>query len=170
MSTPANGRVDISGRAEAQFATFYGESRGRSRGRHEASGSDAIRHQLQRNPLADYFFGELNVDALQEALRYSVFRASEGRVVIGRQSEEELRIVMRAVYLQHARHMAADIPGQVRELNARVLKYTVPTVHSAVAMYQRYVRDVSQLPSPMERGVHTSKAGSDTLVMMRPDV
>ena len=124
--------------------------------------------RLQHTVVQDLFFSPANVDALQQGIRYSVYRATHGQQVIGRQSDVELGLVMRSVYLQHARNDDnGDVVAQVRELNQFVLDYCVPKVLEELRAYMAY-RSVSwteRVPVPMERGELATTKGDRTLVM-----
>ena len=126
---------------------------------------ESLQHSLAPNQVQRVFFSAANVDALQEGLRYGVYRASGGRHVIGRQSDMELGLIMRSVYLQYGRNEARDVLAQVRELNAQVLQFAVPRVASEVDAYVHYRNDIERLPQPMERGQLATSKGDRTLIM-----
>lgn len=78
---------------------------------------------LERTPLSDLFFSRRNVDYLQYMMKVLVQK--ETGLIIGRQSDEELLIIMRSTFFSDAKNMPTEIPKQVAELNAKVLKYSV---------------------------------------------
>ena len=78
---------------------------------------------LEKTPVSNIFFSRKNVDYLQYMMKKLVYK--ETGHIIGRQSDEELLIIMRSTYLQHAKNLAYDISRQVAELNYRVLKFSV---------------------------------------------
>ena len=98
------------------------------------------------------------MEALQQGIRYKVFLQSG--TAIDRQSDSELRIYMRAVFLTEAKHLALNILGQVRELNASVLGQTVPNIVGNLKQHEAYKLDVSRLPTPLPNAILTSGAGS----------
>jgi hypothetical protein len=114
-------------------------------------------------PLNELFFSKMNMDAVQDGIRYRVYVESNQRFVIGRQSERELMVVMRSIYYQYARHMPTDIVGQVRELNARVIEWCVKEVLSNLLQHEQYKKDISQLPIPLPRAPIASMKGTRTL-------
>jgi hypothetical protein len=114
----------------------------------------------QKTALNDLFFSQLNVNALQQGIKNMVAVKSNGEYVIGNQSEVELQVVMRAIYLQEAMHGKTDIVGQVRELNSKVLDFCVPRIMEEVRMYRYYKNDVSKLPTPLDRGSFQSSKGT----------
>jgi hypothetical protein len=122
---------------------------------------EAVSKQTQRTPLSDLYFSCTNIDAVQDAIRYQVF--VQTKLVVGRQSDAELKIVMRGVFLQHGRNNPNDIVGQVRELNGKVLEYAVPEVVSNLLQYQKYIVDASTMPMPLDRAPIATMKGSRTL-------
>ena len=56
------------------------------------------------NILNQLFFSKKNMDIIQNGLRYRVWEKSDKKFVIGRQSETELVIIMRAIFLQHSKN------------------------------------------------------------------
>jgi hypothetical protein len=121
-------------------------------------------HQKQ-SPVSELFFSQRNIDTLQEGIRYRVYTDSGNSMVIGRQSDVELGLVMRSVFLQEAMNGEHDIVPQVRALNTTVLAYCVPRVLQEAKMYEQYRRDVSSLPVPLARGELATTKGDRSLVM-----
>lgn len=120
-----------------------------------------IEHTISQNDVNSLFFSQKNVDALQHGIRYRVFNRTSK--VIDNQSERELRVVMRSIYLQYARNLPTNIVEQVRDLNSKVLDYIVPKIIIEVKQYDTYIRDASSLPEPMDRGLNTSTTGTKFL-------
>jgi hypothetical protein len=98
------------------------------------------RDRPSHSPVADVFFSDVNVAALQEGMRNLVFAKTAGQYAIGEQSRDELGLIMRSMYLMHARHLSFDVLGQVRALNANVLDYAVPAIISAADMQAHYLQ------------------------------
>jgi hypothetical protein len=162
----SNGRVAILGGPPAAAYPTLGGGTGAANAAHAAGphyATEAVRGIQGPQTLSDVFFGQQNIDALQHGIRYLVYEKSCGKYVIGLQSEDELKIVMRSVYLTHARNLSTLILEQVRQLNAKVLEFVVPRVLGEAAIYVEYKRRVSTLPEPMARSESTNRAGSRTL-------
>lgn len=114
--------------------------------------------------VSDLFFSPRNVDILQDAIRYRVFVESGGRDVIGRQSDVELGLVMRSLFLQEADNDDTRDPvPQVRELNSSVLQFCVPRIVQEINQYRHYRTDVAALPVPLPRGEIATSKGSRSL-------
>jgi hypothetical protein len=95
---------------------------------------------LERTPLSDLFFSRKNVDYLQYMMKVLVQK--ETGEIIGRQSDEELLIIMRSTFFSDAKNLPTNIPQQVAELNAKVLKYAVYNeIIPKVKGYSTYLYD-----------------------------
>jgi hypothetical protein len=122
---------------------------------------DMLRGNWSTNQLSDAFFSRKNVTAIQNLIRKEVYTKSQPKgYVIDDQSVDELKIIMRAMYLQYAKNLPHDIPGQVEELNRRVADWSVPHIISAVDHYYYYLKDIETLPVPLAQPVHISRAGT----------
>lgn len=118
---------------------------------------------LEASPVRDTFFSSMNVGVLQHCIAHAVLRASQGQDAISRQSDTELRLVMRSVYLQYGRNVPFDVAAQVRELNQHVLDFAVPNIRSAVALYRTFQRDIASPIQPLDRGEYVSSKGTKNL-------
>ena len=126
---------------------------------------EALRSNTGRNEVTNVFFSKKNVDALQDCIRYQVWYRSNEKYTIGRQSEVELKVIMRGTYYENARNLPYDILGQVRDLNRIVIEYCVDKILSEIRMYAHYIKDISTNPVPLALPTATTSAGSRTLEM-----
>ena len=127
---------------------------------------EALKGIHMNNPLASIFFSKENINALQEAIRYQVYNKSCEKYIISRQSDTELKLIMRGFYLQEAMHRGYDVMGEVRSLNTLILNFAVPKVLKEVQMYSKYKADVNTNPLPMiPRGELMSSKGMRVLEM-----
>tara|TARA_Y100000816_G_C25833541_1_gene435852 strand:+ start:162 stop:677 length:516 start_codon:yes stop_codon:yes gene_type:complete len=106
---------------------------------------DALTGGWCNTPLANAYFSAKNIDRLQLLLIKGVKERSNGQYVIGKQCEDELKTIMRSVFLQHSKNNGDPIEGQVRELNARVLDYAVGQVYGEAQGYMKYIQDSSTI-------------------------
>lgn len=123
----------------------------------------AIAHTIQNNDLSNLFFSQDNINAIQQGIRYKVFKNSGDKHIISNQSETEIKIVMRSIYLQYSRNLPYDIINQVKDLNKKVLDYIVPQILREIKQYLYYKQDISTQPIPLERSKHISSAGTKIL-------
>lgn len=117
---------------------------------------------VEKTPLSNAFFSSLNIARLQNLIRYRVFK--ESGLIIGKQSETDLVIIMRATYLQNGRNdPTMSIASQVATLNHIVGNYAVPNITSKAQQYLGYIQDIEQNPVPITHPVNVSNAGTRTL-------
>ena len=116
-----------------------------------------------RTPLSDTFFSNSNMNRLQEQLIYRVYVSSGGKYKIGKQSNTELQVIMRAMYLQYAKNLPYDIGKQINELNRHVVEFCLPKVISEIKQYLFYINDIQRLPAQIPHPINVSSAGTRTL-------
>lgn len=151
-----NGRVDLL----SSMPTFEIPSFQQRTVNNTGFAKEATTGQLTVNTVSELFFSKLNIDALQQGIRYRVYVETNGKYVIGRQSDQDLKIVMRSIYLQFSKNNDSDCVAQVRSLNAKVLEWVIPEVLSNLLQYSTYRRDASTLPMPLDRSPNMSTKGT----------
>lgn len=125
---------------------------------------DMLRGNWDHTPLSDAFFTRKNVDIIQKEIRKEVYRMSGPKqYVIDDQDVDELKMIMRAMYLQYAKNNPFDIEGQIKELNDLVIKWSAPRIMSEIQQYNYYLNDISHLPVPLPQPMHMSTAGTKSL-------
>lgn len=154
-----NGRVDISRPSSLRIPTFYK----RQDMNNATFYAEALQGTFTPNNLSNVYFSCNNIDVLQEGIRYKIYQSTDGKYIIGRQSDSDLKIVMRSIYFQHSKNLDTDIIGQVRELNALVLDWCVNEVLSNLTQYNKYIIDASTLPTPIVHSQLITTKGSRSL-------
>jgi hypothetical protein len=132
--------------------------------KHDNFNEEAIKGIHVSNKLSNMFFSQQNINILQDAIRYLVNQKSCGKFIIDKQSESELKLIMRAYYLQDGRHRQYNIVDEVKDLNTLVLNYSVPKILQEINMYMYYKKDINKSPMPMARGEFISTKGTRQLV------
>jgi hypothetical protein len=122
-----------------------------------------LRGLVSQSPVTDLYFSKTNIDALHDGIRYSVYRKTNGRYVIGRQSDTILQIVMRSTLLSSRQDASMSTLEKVRVLNSKVLDYCVDNVLGALSDQDHYLKDISRLPMPLEQSKNVSNAGTKVL-------
>ncbi len=116
---------------------------------------DALLGNWQCNKLSETFFSAENIDTLQQGMIDGVKSLSNNSILIGRQDEDTLKIIMRSIFLQNAKNNNQPIQQQISELNKMVLNYAVPQIFGEAQGYIKYKNDVSTLVVPMDRPIAT---------------
>jgi hypothetical protein len=112
---------------------------------------DSLAGILEDNLLSRVFFSSGNIQIIQNGLREGVYELSEERkIVIAPQNIDNLKIIMRSIYLQYAEHREdISVTKQVENLNKIVLEYVIPTVYNETMGYLKYIQDQSTLVQPL---------------------
>ncbi len=79
--------------------------------------SNALVGNFQQNQVSKLFFSANNIDFLQNKMIEGVFNKSNGNYKIGRQDDDVLKTIMRALYLQFSKNLNTNIREQISELN-----------------------------------------------------
>jgi hypothetical protein len=112
--------------------------------------NEAIKTILQKNPLSDVFFSKENIDYLQNKIINRVYELSGNKHKISRQSDTELKIVMRSIYLQFSLNQMCDIREQIRQLDESVINEVCPGILSGIEQYIKYKEDITTIPVPIQ--------------------
>lgn len=119
------------------------------------------------------FFSDKNVDNIQKLIRMTVFRHT--KQVIDNQSNTELLVVMRSIFLAFSQHpklldesisekerkiLLAQYTDEVDRLNQLVIDTCVPLIVSQLQQYLVYLHDSSSPLRVMDKPLSTSVKGT----------
>jgi hypothetical protein len=124
---------------------------------------NALKQIQWQTPLSSMFFSIENMKIIQNSIRYQVYIRSGKKHIVDYQSNIELEVVMRAIYLQYAQNLNCKFVEQIKELNNLVVEWCTPRVLSEVQQYLGYLDDIQKYPVPIELPVQTSQKGTRTL-------
>lgn len=122
----------------------------------ETSFREALTGNWKENDLSCKFFSLENIRILNNAIIEGVKKQSNGQFTIGTQDQDELKIIMRAIYLENAKNLLTNIPEQVTELNHLVLQYSIPQILSSMKSYAKYMYDITNMYTPMDRPIYSN--------------
>lgn len=125
--------------------------------------NNALQHIQEKSPLSMVYFSQDNMERVQNMIRYQVWLGSNKRHIISKQSPIELEIIMRSIYLQHARNLKCKIGEQVQELDQMVVSWCVPKILSEVDQYLGYLDNLDTLPQQIDLPKNLSSKGTRTL-------
>lgn len=123
--------------------------------------TQAIKNIHSESRVSNLFFSKENIDILQDGIRFMVYKKT--KEIISKQSEPELQVIMRSIYLQYAKNLNTNIIEQVKDLNSKVLDYTVSYIANQIQNYKIYTNDITNMPIPLERSKNMSSAGTKNL-------
>lgn len=164
----ANGRVffDIN-TPVPQYDLYKGSSQATSE-----FGNNTLNYSLEESPLSKLYFSRENVENVQTELKKTVYELCQRDtdpiltphkpIIIGRQNDLQLQIIMRSIYLQYAKNVDYNIAEQIRELNSLVIREAVPDIITNIKQYFGYTADAQRLPLPIDLPKNPSSRGEKT--------
>jgi hypothetical protein len=123
----------------------------------------SIKSILSDSKLSDIFFSRQNIDNLHYEIINRVFQRSNGQFKIGKQSEIQLQIVMRSIFLQEAKHLNCNFKKQISDLNEKVLEFCIPRIMTEINQFLGYKKDVNTMPVPLAHPQNLSGRGKNIL-------
>jgi len=156
---PQNGRVNLDSKISVPDLGFNYPTESEN-----TFAGDMLRGNWDHTVLSDTFFTRSNANKIQAEIKKEVYRMSgTKKYVIDNQDIDELKMIMRAMYLQYAKNNTFNIEGQINELNDLVVKWASPRIMSEIESYNYYLNDISHLPVPLPQPMHMSSAGTKSL-------
>ena len=92
-------------------------------------------------------------------MRAGVYEKSNKEIVIPPQNIDNLKIIMRSMYLTYVNHTNKpnEITAEIERLNNYVLDYAIKSVYNEAQGYLKYIRDVSTLVEPIKLPQQTDR-------------
>jgi hypothetical protein len=116
-----------------------------------------MKYSLENTHLSVTFFSPENVTLVESGIKKEVYRLSNETHLIDKQDYDQLYMIMRSLFLEHARHQEGNIPKQIQELNQRVIAYCAPRILTEIVSYIHYKKDISTLVVPLDKPKSVSK-------------
>ena len=123
----------------------------------------SLKNVHEESVLTKVFFHPKNIDLVQKLIITEVFRRTNGEYLIEKQNMEDLQVVMRSIFIQHAKHWPYKIKEQISELNYLVADEVVPNIISEIKAYFGYLERAFGQREIMDRGISVSNKGLKTL-------
>lgn len=112
---------------------------------------DPLVGDQENNLLSNLFFSAENIQIIQNGMRAGVYELSNGKYIIPNQNIDNLKIIMKSIYLQYSENKPMNITQQIEVLNKLVLDYCVKSVYGEAVAYEKYCYDQSTIANPLER-------------------
>jgi hypothetical protein len=118
---------------------------------------DSLKGIHESSGVSETYFSRENMATLQATIRYEVHKNTNK--IIDRQSEQELNIVMRSIYLQHGNPVipSNNIINEIQKLNEMVVNFCTGQITTQVKQYIGYIKKLSSLPIPIDRPQYLNK-------------
>ena len=110
---------------------------------------DALNGNWYKTKLSDLFFSKENIEIIQNGIRTGVYKMSNNKYIIDKQDYDEIKVIMRSVFLQNSKNKPCNITEQITKLNQIVLDYAIKQVYGEAQGYIKYKYDISNINEPM---------------------
>jgi hypothetical protein len=117
----------------------------------------------ETSKLNQLFFSKSNMDIIQNMIRYNVYLKSDKKFIIDKQSDIELEIIMRSIYLQHSPNLPDKTKEQIEYLNKLVSDWSVEQIIPEINQYIGYIKEIEYMPLPIDLPLNLSSKGSRAL-------
>lgn len=117
----------------------------------------------ETSTLNQLFFSKKNMEHIQDKIRFNVYEKSNKKYIIDKQSDVELEIVMRSIYLQHSPNLPNKTKEQIEYLDGLVVNWCTEKILPEVNQYLGYIKEIEYMPSPIDLPLNLSSKGSRTL-------
>jgi hypothetical protein len=158
MSTFQNGRVVTDAQTMKDISMI--DKRGENMTNFQVEALYGIQETSLLNQL---FFCKKNMNTIQDMIRFNVYEKSDKKYIIDRQSDIELEIIMRSIYLQHSPNLPDKIKEQLKYLNNLVSNWCVEKIIPEVQQYNGYIKEIEYMPLPIDLPLNLSSKGSRSL-------
>lgn len=125
---------------------------------------DKLTGTLAKSKLSGLYFSQVNVDFLQDQMVERIYKKSKGQHVIGKQSEDELLIIMRSIYLQYGKNGDSNLQQQINDLNERVLDYSIGNIMMNIEQHYAYLKDLTKEQEIMDKPQYVHIKGEKSLM------
>ena len=106
--------------------------------------------------LSDLYFSSENMKLIQNGIRSGVYKMSGNQYIVGIQDYDELKIIMRALFIQNSKNSKTNIKEEIYRLNQLVLDYSIKNVYNEAVSYLKYINDASTMYNPMQKPAPSS--------------
>ena len=117
-----------------------------------------------KSQLSALYFSQTNVDYLQNQMIERIYKKSKGKHIITKQSEDELLIVMRSIYLQYGKNNDTNLQYQINDLNERVLDYCIGNILMNIDQHYAYLKDITKEQEIMDKPQYVHIKGEKSLM------
>ena len=111
--------------------------------------------------LSKTFFSQQNINNIQRQIVINISKKTGYK--IARQSETELQIIMRSIFLQYSKNLLCNIKDQIYDLNEKVLNVCIDRITTGISQFLEYKNVINKLPQPLSHPKNLSNSGSKTL-------
>ena len=124
----------------------------------------ALKGIQTESELSKLFFSDENFKRLQRMIKQEIFKRTHGEFRLDvDQEQRDLFLVMRSVYMEHARFLPNEIVRQVKRLNDKVVSEVSAPMLTEIRQEYGYLKEINKPLQPIPRPMNVGHAGRRTL-------
>jgi|UniRef100_A0A6C0J8G9 hypothetical protein len=154
-----NGRVTFDGTPPKNYELYEGEL-------NKYDFKNSLKGIQDSDILSNAFFSKRNINCIQKQIEKSIL--DKTNYTIGRQSDLQLQIIMRSIYLQYSKNLNCDYTNQIKDLNKKVTDFSVDRIVIEISQFLEYRKEVSKIPTPISLPTNLSNAGEKSFSLFKP--
>ena len=124
--------------------------------------TELIGHMHAKTDLNESFFSQSNIELLHQRIQEQVFVMSGNKHRIDRQSDDDLKLIMRSYYLMFGKNNPTSVAQDMDDLNSRVVGYAAAKIYSELDFYLFYIKDIQDFAPPIANPTNVKIYGSKT--------
>lgn len=125
--------------------------------------AEVLKGVFEVSKLSETFFSQRNIATLQKKIKLEVYRLTNKKIILEvDQDEKDLVLAMRAIYIEHAKHLETHIAEQINELNTLTVKYILPDMINSIKQHYGLMKDQNTPLNPIDRPMN-SNSGKNVL-------
>ncbi len=149
-----NGRVILNNTEINKYDLFEGENI-------RSNFNSSLNGIQDSSILSRAFFSQRNINYIQKKIQQDILKKTNYK--IGRQSDLQLHIIMRSIFLQYSKNLNCNYALQIKELNKLVCDYSINRISVEIYQFLEYRKEITKLPQPLSLPVNESLSGNNSL-------
>ncbi len=121
---------------------------------------DLVGHIYEKTSLNEIFFSSSNLELLHSRIQEQVFQMSGSKHRIDKQSDDDLKLIMRSYYLTYGKNDPTRISEDLADLNSRVVGYASAKIFSELDFYFFYLKDIQDFATPIANPTNVNVFGT----------
>ena len=121
---------------------------------------ELVGHLHYETPLNTVFFSVPNIEQIQQSIQEQVFLMSGNKHRIDRQSDDDIKLIMRSYYLMFGRNNPLTVAEDLADLNGRVIGYASAKIYSELDFYLFYRKDIEDFAPPIANPMNVHVYGT----------
>lgn len=124
----------------------------------------ALKGIQSESEMSKLFFSDQNIKRIQKMIRAEIHKATKGEFKLEvDQDQQDIFVVMRAVYMEYGRFLPNEMVRQVKRLNQKVVDSCKSGILTNIKQDYGYLKEINKPLSPIPRPINVNSKGRKSL-------